>query len=290
MPLAFHDGQFVDSGSITISPLDFGFARGAALFDFARVYGGVPFRLDDHIERLLRGAEVIGLTCPYSPSEITQAARHLTAQNKFPHSGLKFYLTAGECSRMDGAFGFAGCRDFTPHFMLIEEAVDPKHPEAPKGVELNRRGLSLKTVPFAREIADAKVTNYLLGFRAARQLAGPDCDEILFTHRDGYVTESPTSNFFCVIDGVLCTPGRGMLRGVTRKVILELAERLGVPRQVRDLTKDDLRRASEAFITGSFIEMVPVHRIDDIAFTVTTDAPVYAKLRKALTEEISQSR
>jgi branched-subunit amino acid aminotransferase/4-amino-4-deoxychorismate lyase len=287
MSLAFYDGQFVQASTIKISPLDFGFSRGVALFDFARIYGGIPFRLEDHIERMRRGAELLDLTLPYTSEEITKAVRHLSEKNRYAQSTVKFYLTAGEPAHVEG-FGFGGYSEFTPHFMLLEDEVHPLDPSAPKGKEFHERGLKIKTVPFARDFALAKITFYLPGYLAARKLAGPECDEILFTHADGFVTETPTANFFCVIDGILCTPNHEMLYGVTRKVIIELAIHLGLPYAERKMTLADIGRASEAFLSNSYSEMMPIRKINDTAFATTTEGPIYKKLRSALTRYIEE--
>ena len=287
MPIAYLDGQFLDKSEIKISPIDYGFARGMTLFEFTRLYGGVPFRLEDHIRRFEKGAAFMGIPVPLSVAAITETVAHIAAQNTYPHSGMKFYLTMGECGK-PGAFGFSACSDFTPHLMMIEEELKPLHPDAPRGLPLHQKGIALKTVPFARQIPEAKTINYAPGFIAARHLAGTAYDEILYCHPDGYVTETTASNFFCVIDGVLCTPKRGMLDGVTRGVMLELARQMNIPVSERDLTPDDLRGATEAFITGSFLEMLSARMVDDIIYDHTMDGPVFAALRQALTVLIAK--
>jgi branched-subunit amino acid aminotransferase/4-amino-4-deoxychorismate lyase len=131
-----------------------------------------------------------------------------------------------------------------------------------------------------------KTTNYLTGFYAARQVAGADYDDILFTHRDGYITEATRSNFFCVIDDVLVTPQRGMLLGITRHVILELAAQLGIKTIERDLFPADLAQATEAFTTGSIAELLPARSIDDYHLATTMDGKIFAALRQAFSAKI----
>ena len=286
MPLAYYDGQFIDKDLIKISPLDYGFARGVTLFEFTRVYGCVPFRLEDHIQRFIRGAAIMGIPLPMTADEMSKAVNRITWANKFPHSGIKFYLTMGECGKA-GTYGFSTCEDFKPHMMMIEEEVHPQDPEAPRGTQYYQRGVALKTIPFSRQISEAKSINYAAGFLEARKLIGTEHDEILYVHEDGYVTETTVSNFFCVIDGVLCTPSRDMLSGVTRTVMIELAQKLGIRVAERDINLKDLTQASEAFITGTFLEMMPVRMIGNISYIMTTEAPVFSKLRKAFTAYIN---
>ncbi|MDE2029700.1 MAG: aminotransferase class IV family protein [Alphaproteobacteria bacterium] len=289
MPVAWRDGHFVETGDLKINVADYGFARGVTVFELTRAYGGVPFRFDDHLARFMRGAEILGIPLPVPAAEIPSIVGALTAKNSYAHSCVKFYLTAGECAAA-GTFGFRDASGFTPHFMMIEDGFSSRHPDAPKGgLDLYRRGIALKTVPFARQIPEVKTVLYAPGFLAARALKGTDYDEILYVSPDGFITEATISNFFCVIDGTLCTPARGMLEGVTRKVVLELAQSLGIPAAEKDLAPADLSRATEAFITGSLIEMMPVRKVDETPYKTTVDGPVYSALRKAFTACIGES-
>lgn len=287
MSHAYIDGKFVPRTTITVNPADFGFARGVAVFELARVYGGAPFHLPDHLDRLAHGAKMLGIPLPHNLPELEKIASEVIARNGFAHSAIKFYLTAGEC-QTPAWHGYSDCRAFTPHLMLMEDEVKPAHPDAPYGMDLYQRGQRLKSVPFERELPTIKSTNYMLGYFAAREYAGAEWDDILFTHRDGYITEATRSNFFCVIDGVLCTPRRGMLFGITRKILLQLAPKIGITVSERDLRPADLARATEAFTTGSVAELIPVAALDEHRLGSTIDGVVYAKLRAAFTAYIQE--
>lgn len=283
MAIAYYDGQFVARESITVNPADFGFARGVALFELARVYGGVPLYLEAHLQRLARGAALLGIAMP-EISTVARAARTVIGRNAYPHSAIKFYLTAGECG--SGSHSYSACDDFTPHLMIFEDGVTPQHPEAPYGLAQYQAGQRLKIVPYEREMPDIKSINYLTGFYAARQVAGAAWDDILFTHRDGFITEATKSNVFCVLDGVLVTPRRGMLLGITRQIVLELAGQLGIPVAERDLFPAEIARATEAFTTGSIAELMPVRQINDHVMPTTMEGPVFAALRQGFSAKI----
>lgn len=282
MPLAYYDGQFVDKTSLTINPSDFGFARGVAIFEMLRVYGGSPFRRDAHLERMAKGAAALGIAMPHSIAALTSIVDKIIAANRYDHSAVKLYLTAGECGQASG-LSFAACTQFTPHLMVLEEPVKPAHPEAPYGLEAYQRGQRLKIVPFERALPQIKSTNYVQGYVAARQYAGSEWDDILFTHRDGSVTEATRSNFFCVINGTLCTADQHMLHGITRQVVLEIARDLKIPVAERRLTAEDIYQCSEAFTSGSIAELVPASRIDDHRLATTMNGPIFSKLRAAFT-------
>lgn len=284
MSIAYYDGQYVERDTIHINPTDFGFARGITLFELARVYGGKPFYLQEHLQRLERGAKMLNIPLPTLP-ELSELARQVIARNGYSHSAVKFYLTAGECDRPSGS-SYNACEGFNPHLMIFEDEVTPKHPAAPYGLDLYKSGQRLKTVPYDRELPMLKTTNYLTGFYATRQVAGADYDDILFTNRDGYITEATRSNFFCVIDDVLVTPKRGMLLGITRHVLLELAAELGIKTIERDLYPADLAQATEAFTTGSIAELVPARSIDDNILATTMDGKIFTALRQAFSAKI----
>ncbi|MEJ0063026.1 MAG: aminotransferase class IV [Alphaproteobacteria bacterium] len=286
MAYAYYDGRFVERSAVGIDPADFGFSRGIVISDVIRVYDGTPFHLDDHLDRLALGAGIVSVVPPDDAEALLQIIPELVAKNGFSHSVVKVYLTGGECMQPD-ILSFAACRAFTPHLLIVEDDFEPRHPEAPYGLEAYQRGQRLKVVPFARELPMVKSANYMLGFYAARKHVR-DCDDVIFTHPDGYVTQPTHSNFFCVIDGVLMTPARGMLRGVTRKVILSLAERHGIPARECDLFPADLARATECFKTGSTVEMVPVRQIDDHILPTTMEGPVFRQLRRAFTDYVNE--
>ena len=281
MSIAYHDGQWVEKSGIRVGVSDFGFARGLAIFELARVYGGRVFRLDDHLTRLQNGVAAIGGQLPVSLAELAEIARQLCDRNKFAHSALKFYFTAGEARK--SPLAFAGDHDFAPHLIVLEDEVRPGHPEAPYGLDYYRRGQRIKIVAEERALAGIKSTGYMQGFIASRE-AGVEWDDILFTHRKGHVTEATRSNFFCVVDGVLCTPDADMLFGITRKVVLEIARGLNMPVAERSLMPKDVFRATEAFTTGSIAELVPIRKIDAHVMATTMEGPVFSALRKAFSD------
>jgi branched-chain amino acid aminotransferase len=285
MPIAYYDGQYVDRETIRINPADFGFARGITLFELARVYGGKPFCLPEHLQRLAGGAAMLDIPLPKDLMELTDIASQVIARNNYPHSAIKFYLTAGECTQPSGT-NYSACQGFTPHLMIFEDEVIPKHPEAPYGLELYQSGQRLKIVPYDRELPLLKSTNYLTGFYAARQVAGAAYDDILFANRNGYITEATRSNFFCVIDDTLVTPQLGMLMGITRHVVLELAAQLGIKTIECDLFPADLQQATEAFTTGSIAELLPVRSIDDHQLPTTMNGKIFTALRRAFSAKI----
>ena len=268
----------------TVALGDFGFARGITVFELFRVYDGRPFRMEAHLERLVRGCDVMGITLPVSRAVLQEQIISLMAQHAFPHSAVKLYATAGECGAASG-LSLAACKEFRPQLYVLEDAVNVKHPLAPYGLEAYRCGQNLKTVEAIRELPEVKTANYGIGYVMARK-AGDACDDVLFTSPQGHVTEATRSNFFAVLEGKLVTARSGMLEGITRGVVLELAAELGIESEVRDISVAELAGATEAFTSGSIAELVPVRSLNDVVLPGGEDrmaTPVVAALREAFT-------
>lgn len=282
------NGQFTEQKP-SIGITDFGFARGITVFELFRVYGGVPFRLTEHLQRLAFGAKELGIMLPFTLAEIEAQCRALIAHHKYPHSAVKLYLTAG-VPQVSSGLSFAACTDFTPQLYVLEDEVKPKHVHAPYGYEAYARGQALKTVAHIRELPQVKTANYGVGYYAARQVAGSAYDDVLFTTPQGLVTEATRSNvFFIMPGGKLVTPKSGMLHGITRGVVLELAKSLGIPCQEADLTPADCYAAEAAFTTGSIAELVPARSIDDHDLPMPGFAhPIFQQLRTAFTAATGQ--
>jgi branched-subunit amino acid aminotransferase/4-amino-4-deoxychorismate lyase len=284
----YTNGQLTDTKP-TIALADFGFARGVTVFELFRVYGGVPFRVSAHMQRLAFGAQELGIVLPFTLDDIAGQCQALIAQHKFPHSAVKLYLTAG-VPQISSGLSFGGCQEFTPQLYILEDDVKPQHPHAPYGYEAYARGQALKTVAHIRELPQVKTANYGVGYYAARQVAGSAYDDVLFTTPQGHITEATRSNvFFIMPGGKLVTPKAGMLHGITRGVVLELAQQLGIDCQEADLTPADLYQAEAAFTTGSIAELVPARSVDDyILPSPGFTHPVFMRLREALSAETGQ--
>lgn len=285
MALAYQDGAFIDKETIRIDLRDHGFCRGLAFFETMRVYGGRPFHLAEHWKRLEQGARDLGIGLPVELSAMQGIVSRLCASNRFVHSSVKFYLTAGKAKLSPYSLG--ADHGFTPSLIVVEEEMKPERETAPYGVALYERGLRVKIMPHERVLPHVKSISYLQAYYASRQ-AGPGWDDILFTHREGYVTEASRANFFCVIDGVLCTPGESVLDGVTRNLVLTLARECEVATDLRRVFPDQLAGATEAFLTGSTIELLPIRQIDARQFSTTMEGPVFSKIRKAYSAEIAR--
>lgn len=241
------DLRLVHASEAALPLTDLTFRRGYGAFDFLRVEEGVPLFLDDHLARLERSAEMLGLTPRPGPEQIAEHVRALIEANGAGTFGLQLFLTAGDPD--DG---------FTPgRPRMLSVVVDP--PRYPDAYYLD--GVQLLAFPFQRDLPAAKTTNYFTAVRHARTLREQGAADLLYTH-EGRALETTRSNIFVASDGGgWVTPEEGVLHGITRKhLIASLAPE--TPVEVRDVPLDELLAAREVIITSTTKGVMPVVAID----------------------------
>ena len=275
------DGQLVPADQAVVSVYDRGFRTGEGVFETLRAYGQHVFRLGAHLERARAGAEELG----FDPGPTDRLAEAVRATARANHEAL------------DGA-------DSALRLTISAGLVDPESPIPGRGVgsptvvvtshplAASAEAATAVTVPLARELPHVKALSYLVAVTAKRRARGLGADEALLTDGHGNVLEGATSNVFAVIDGTLVTPptGAGLLAGVTRAVVLELAERLGIPSAERPVTLDELLRADEAFLTSTTRELVTLTEVDGRPIAAVGAVDLLERIRQAYAEEVARER
>jgi branched-chain amino acid aminotransferase len=224
--------------------------RGYGVFDFLRTYGGHPFHLDDHLNRLKHSAESIGLKLPGSIKEISDIIKTTLKKNGHKESNIRVVVTGG---RTDDFMMPSG----NPRLLVM---VTPLH-TYPERWYVN--GVKIITVPIERSVPGAKSINYLSAIMALKKAYEKGAAEAVYTDRFGNFREGTTSNFFAFINGKLVTPGTGeILPGITRQVILALAKE-DFEINICNISLENLSSIREAFISASNKEVVPVVKIND---------------------------
>ncbi len=246
--VVYLDGAFVAGESARISVFDRGlYADG--LLETVRAYGGRPFALDRHIERLTASAEFLEIPVP--AVEWLPAIGKVLRRNGLERSDawIRITLTRGPAPR-----GLAMPRQPRPTLMITAGKVDPTI------ASLQRRGVRLVTVPFCRDpfLAAHKTLNYLPGILAKAVATRAGAYDGLFTDHKGRVLEATTANLFVWKGDELWTPKEGMLPGVTRALVMKLARDRGVHLRERAISVRELIQANEAFLTSSVVEILPV--------------------------------
>ena len=243
-------GQWVHPHEAVISINDVAVLRGYSAFEALRTYNRRPFHLDKHLTRLYRSAELIELEVPWSRESLAAIIREVIERNTYKHAAIRILVTGGESEDSILPTG-------KPTLAVLITALGERD------LERFAQGYKLITTRLQRTEPDAKTTNYLVAIRALKEAARRNASDALYVDEQGHVLEATRSNFFIFRGDTLITPGAGVLKGITRNVVLDLAmERF--PIEERPILLDELALADEAFITSSSKEIMPVVQIDEL--------------------------
>lgn len=242
--------KWVHPHEATLTINDIAVLRGYSVFESLRTYDWHPFHLDEHLLRLYRSAVMIEMEIPWSSEQIANVVREVIARNAYRHAAIRLLITGGESE--DGILPSG-----KPTLAVLITPLDER--------DMGRfaRGYKLITTSLQRVSPEAKTANYVAAVRALKDAARRNADDALFVNEQGHVLEATRSNFFIFRGDTLVTPREGILIGVTRNVVLELAQgRFAI--EERPILLEELPLAEEAFVTSSSREITPVVQIDDL--------------------------
>ena len=276
------DGEFYEKEEAKISVFDHGLLYGDGIFEGIRLYGRKIFKLDEHIKRLYQSARALNLIISEPPAEMSRLVQQTVDLNKREDGYIRLVITRGK-----GSLGIdpGSCQD--PSVIIIVDGIS-LYPEV-----LYRKGIDVVTAGTRRlspDIFDPRVKslNYLTNIMAKMEAHAAGCLEAVMLNREGYVTECTADNIFIIREGKLLTPAPhlGILEGITRSCILELAEKTGIPVAETTLTRFDLYTADECFLTGTGAEIIPVVKIDNRPIGSGVPGELTESLRMAFTEMV----
>jgi branched-chain amino acid aminotransferase len=245
-----------------ISVFDHGLLYGDGIFEGLRFYQSKTFMLEAHLRRLQTSAQAIGLELPYSPEQIARAIEQLIDAYPGDTGYLRLVVTRGV-----GNLGLDPQKCSRPSLFIIADQIAVMDGnEAGQGVGLHVA--QTRRTPARCLDPKIKSLNYLNNILARIEANRAGMDEALMLNLEGYVSEGSVDNIFIVSDGELLTPPLedGMLEGITRAVVIDVARDAGIACHETSLRVSDLQQAQECFLTGTGAELVPVHRIDDHVF------------------------
>jgi branched-chain amino acid aminotransferase len=243
-------GRWVHPDKATISINDMAVLRGYSVFESLRTYHFRPFHLDKHLERLYRSAVMIEMEIPWSSKQIADIVREIIARNTYQHAVIRLLVTGGESED-----------SILPSGNPVLVAMIT--PLGERDMERFAKGCKLITTKLQRISPEAKTANYIAAVRAMKEALRHNAADALFVNEREHVLEATRSNFFIFRGDTLVTPRRGILIGITRNIVLELARSLFVIEE-RPILLEELALADEAFITSSSKEITPVVQIDDL--------------------------
>jgi branched-chain amino acid aminotransferase len=267
-------GKLVPAEQATVSVFDHGLLYGDGVFEGLRSYGGKVFRLKQHVDRLYESAQAIMLSIPLTREGFAKAVNDTVAANGIGDGYIRAVVTRGA-----GTLGLDPNRCTKPEVIIIADSITlyPK--------EFYDNGLELVTVSVIRNHPAAldpriKSLNYLNNILAKIEGLKAGCVEALMLNHKGEVAECTGDNIFLVKNGRLRTPplDAGILEGVTRNAVIELAAEAGIEVDQVPLTKHDVYTADECFLTGTAAEVVPVVKVDDRTIGNGKPGPVTSKL------------
>lgn len=253
------DGNIVDEAEAKVSVFDHGLLYGDGIFEGIRFYEGRVFRLREHIERLYDSAKAILLQMPWSIDEVIGYTLDTIRANGLTEGYIRLVVTRGV-----GDLGLNPYLCPAPSMFIIASGIS-LYPEEyyEKGLEVVTCGTRRPTP--ASLSPQVKSLNYLNNIMAKVEAIKAGAKEGLMLNEQGYVAECTGDNIFILKKGALITPpfSDGSLDGITRHVIFELCESLGIKITEASLTRYDLYTAEESFLTGTAAEVIPMVKLDD---------------------------
>jgi branched-chain amino acid aminotransferase len=284
-PVVYIDGQFYEKDQARISVFDHGFLYGDGVFEGIRAYSGRVFRLDEHVERLYRSARAIMLDVGVSPTEMRELVLETCRRNQLANGYIRLVVSRGI-----GDLGIdpRNCRSGATVIIIADKLT--MYPAS-----MYENGMAVITTSTRRNSPSAldpniKSLNYLNNIlakievnRAARAGGEVPVGEGLMLNLDGYVAEATGDNIFVVQRGEVVTPPTyvGILEGITRNTVMDLARRLLIPVDERVFTMTTVYGADELFLTGTGAEVIPVVRVDDRPIGDGRPGPITKRLIEA---------
>jgi branched-chain amino acid aminotransferase len=274
------DGNLVDESEAKVSVFDHGLLYGDGVFEGIRIYNGRIFRLEEHIRRLFDSAKAILLKMPWTQEDACKATCDTVAANGLQDGYIRLVVTRGA-----GELGLNPYLCPKPSMFIIASSIK-LYPD-----ETYRDGLAIITCATRRPapgslMPQVKSLNYLNNIMAKVEAIQGGALEAVMLNEQGYVAECTGDNLFLLKNGTLLTPliSDGALDGITRSVIIELAEKLDVPFKECSLTRYDIYTADECFLTGTAAEVIPVVALDRREIGDGKPGPFTAKFLTAFHE------
>jgi branched chain amino acid aminotransferase (EC 2.6.1.42) len=256
--LVYIDGNFVPRSKASISVFDHGFLYGDGVFEGIRAYNGYVFKLKEHIDRLYASARTIMLNIPMTKEELSKAVVETLKKNSLKDAYVRLIVTRGE-----GDLGLDPRKCKKPSVIIIAGSIAllPKE-VCEKGI---RTIISwVRRDPVDGTSHEVKSLNYLNSILAKLDANAYNADEAILLTPNGYVCEGTAENIFLVKNGEILTPPTytGALPGITRQVIIEIAEKNGFKIREKLITVHELLNADEIFFTGTGAEIIPVVEVN----------------------------
>lgn len=285
-PLIWINGRRTDPEGPHVSAFDRGYMRADGLFETLRSYDGVAGCLERHIARMRRGAAVLGIPVPDDAGAMVAAAATAAAEAGWSDAAVRLSLSRGV-----GDLSMIPRSDTQPTVVITATPLSVKAmaPQYEKGIALHVAAGTRNEQSVTSGVKTLGYAEAVIAFNAA---IAAGFDEALFLDTEGHVSEATTANVFAVRDGGLHTPPLtcGILAGITRELVLEIAGRAKIPVAERVMQLEELYGATEVFVTSSIREVMPVTRVGGQVIGTGAPGPVYRRLHELFVPAIRACR
>jgi branched-subunit amino acid aminotransferase/4-amino-4-deoxychorismate lyase len=269
MNCCYFNGQILPINEAKVGILDIGLLRGYGIYEAMTVFNGKIFMFSDHMSRFKKSVKFLNIKVSKSDKRIQNIILEIAEKNNLggKRYNIKFILTGGEA---------IGGIDFNPEkptfYIFVEEwqSLDSR---------VYSEGTELITHEHLRQYPEYKTTNYITATLLQKEMKSKGAIEILYTWQNK-VLECATSNFFIVKDGKLITAKENVLHGITRKAVIDLANRNNLLIEEREVSVGDMKFADECFLTSSFKDVVPVVKVGDFTISKGVVGEVTKKVMK----------
>ncbi len=285
--IVYLNGRYVQAERAKVSAFDRGFSYGDGLFETIRAYAGWVFGLERHLARLKKGADQVGISFEDDVSEWRQVMGELLRRNSLRAADASLRLTV---TRGPDVLGSLLPPDVppSPTLLLVARPLDA-------GIAQRQQvGIGAVTVHWGSPFNPLQIKSlgYLYNMLAMAQAHREGAQEALFVDRDGTIVEGTTSNVFSGSKGMLTTPpeSSGLLPGITREVVIDLAKKEGLILREAPLPLQDLFASEEAFLTGSLKEIMPLITVDGRTIGTGSPGPVTQHLQKRYRAAVEEER
>ena len=243
----FVNGEILPASRAKLLISDLALLRGFGIFDFFRTSNGKPFLMEHYLDRFFTSAGLMDLQIPFQKNKIEEVVNDLIKRNGFQEAGIRMVLTGG--------YTLDSYTPTDPNYFILIEKINYPDPD------YYQKGIKLITYEHKREWSEIKSINYLTPIKIRKQIIDKDGFDVLY-HYDGNFLEVSRSNFFIIRDGVLITPGKNVLHGVTRKTVIEISKQV-MKVEERDIPVSELFLANEVFLTGTTKRILPITLVDN---------------------------
>jgi branched-chain amino acid aminotransferase len=285
-PKVYISGKLYDKADAKISVFDHGLLYGDGVFEGIRAYSGRVFRLKQHVDRLYDSATAIHLQIPMARAEMARAIEETLAYNKLVDAYIRAIVTRGA-----GSLGLDPRKTTDPQVIIITDKIS-LYPE-----EIYDHGLKIITAATTRNHPNAvnpriKSLNYLNNILAKIEGINAGCLEALMLNHKGELAECTGDNIFVVQHGAIHTPSvdSGILEGITRAAVIELARAAGYTVVERAMDRHDVFKADECFLTGTAAELIAVVECDARVIGTGKPGPITRELRARLQALVREER